>query len=172
MSDEHAFLHMPCHVCAAKESRTISLLLVMGGVRSPVRLFENITAVSTQSNSTTDRPALILDSHALPTPASRDSHVPPLLPPYFPLHCLPTRTHSPRARLVLGDLTLTEQLPTSRSPLLSRPQHPPTNTLHPAPSLQVTSLFAHPHANTTSSLHASTERRPRALALSSFTAST
>jgi hypothetical protein len=167
---EHARLPPHAMPCLCGEGVACNIpAAVMGGVRSPVRLFENITAVSTHS-STTDRPALILDSHALPTPASRDSHVPPLLPPYFPLHCLPTRTHSPRARLVLGDLTLTEQLPTSRSPLLSRPQHPPTNTLHPAPSLQVTSLFAHPHANTTSSLHASS--RPRALALSSFTAST
>ena len=86
----------------------MSAVFVQG---SPARLFENITAVSTQSS--TNYTTLLLD---LPCPANLciarfpRATTPTLLPT-----SLPPNAHSlsPRARLVLSDLTLTEQLPTS-----------------------------------------------------------
>lgn len=153
---------MPCHamfVCRAQYP-------CCDGRRA--RLFENITAVSTTQRSAW--PGLILDFPFMPCQhlQSRDSHVPPTFK-HFPLHAFTLILHVQGSCSVV--VTLTEQLPASPSPLLSRPQHPPTTQLnyhHPAQSLQVTSLFAHPHANTHSALHFTI--RPRAP--SSFTALT
>ena len=135
------------------------------------RLFENITAVSTTQRSAW--PGLILDSpFILSCPVSicnRAISTCHLLFKHFQLHAFTLFLHVQGSCSVV--VTLTEQLPASPSPLLSRPQHPPTTQLnyyHPAQSLQVTSLFAHPHANTHSALHFTI--RPRAP--SSFTALT
>ena len=70
--------------------------------------------------------ALILD---FPCPANTCNRAIPTCHYFTTSHFTASQrafTCSPRARLVLGDLTLTEQLPTSPSPLKSRPQHPPT----------------------------------------------
>ena len=122
-------------------------------------------------------PPLYLTFHALPTYLHRAIATCHLTTFYCTSHFTASQraftlifsTCKARARLVLGDLTLTEQLPTSPSPLLFAPSTPAHSTAHhQAQSLQVTSLFAHPHANTLETLHSPIRER----APSSFTALT